>query len=181
MSISYNLGIPAAGNNPSVDQPKMKDNNDNINNLIGIDHVAFNTSGSGKHLQVTFNSNNVPSIPTSPPVLFTNDDAFSIPQLFFYSGSAAHTSSQYVASTNGSTFLLGGMILKWGTSTANNPALPVVFASAFPNQCFGVFLQPTDPGYTGSMVPITITASGFSARRQSGSGNTGVFYLAIGN
>ena len=58
MSIGYTLGIPAATHNPSSDQPNMQINNDNINSLIGIDHVTFNATGagerSGEHQHVTF-------------------------------------------------------------------------------------------------------------------------------
>ena len=66
MSIPYNLGIPAANHNPSVDQPDMQENNDNISALLSVDHVTFNSFSpavSGHHLQVTFDSNNVPAVP----------------------------------------------------------------------------------------------------------------------
>lgn len=75
MSITYNLNIPASGNNPSNDQPNMETNTNAINQWTGVDHVEFNVSGdavSGTHLQVTFNSNNTPSgISPNQAVLFT--------------------------------------------------------------------------------------------------------------
>src|SRR5271156_6702184 len=96
MGIGYNLNIPAANHAPATDQPNMETNNNNIATYVAVDHVPFNTGGSGQHEQVTFNANNIPSVPTSPPVLFTNvqDGAGnnlpnSIPELFYYSGSAA--------------------------------------------------------------------------------------------
>ena len=119
MTFSYNNNVPNAPDSPSVDQPDMKTNTQSINSIIAVDHVGFNTSGGGRHLQVTFNSNNTPVIPTSPPVLFTANDAFSTPQLFWYSGNASKTSNQYARNaSSASSFLLGGLIIKCGKFTA---------------------------------------------------------------
>lgn len=72
MSFTYTTSIPATNNNPSDDQPDMQTNTNSINSLIAVDHVSFNNSAGGKHLQVTFNSENTPSSPTDPEsVLFT--------------------------------------------------------------------------------------------------------------
>lgn len=179
MTIAYNLGIPNAPNNPSTDQPNMKTNNDNIATYVAVDHVGFNTAGSGQHNQVTFHANNVAAVPTSPPVLFTNNDAFSLPQLFFYSGDAAHGSSQYVANANGSTFLFGGIVLKWGNAGTIGSTLS--FPVAFPNQCFAVQVIGTSTLYTGGFVVTAIGQTGFTVQRTSGVGSTGYYYIAIGN
>lgn len=183
MTISYNLGIPASGNNPSVDQPNMRTNNDNIPVLISVDHVDFNTSGSGRHLQVTFNSNNVPVPPVSPPVLFTKDDAHALPQIFYYTGDSAHSSNQYVENQNGSTMLFGGFILKWGKqlAAANNTTLS--FTSAFPNNCYSVTVSGgltsgTQP--TINVNPGSVSVVGFTLKI-TGTTPVDVFYIAIGN
>lgn len=197
MTIAYNLGIPNAPNNPSTDQPNMKTNNDNIPTYVAIDHVAFNTAGSGQHNQVTFNANNVAAVPAAPPVLFTNTVA-GLPQLFFYSGDAAHSSNQYLISgtggtgSGGSTFVLGGLIFKWGIVAAidnNTISFSTLSGAAFPNNCLGVQLTL----YTASAsaanafllsVSPTPTASGFTPRIRTAVGTTGsatICYLAIGN
>lgn len=177
MSIAYNTGIPASANNPSVDQPNMLTNTNNIATYVAVDHVPFNTSGSGQHEQVTFNSNNVPGGTVSPPVLFTNA-APTLPQLFFYSGTAAQGANQYVAAASGSTFLLGGIILKWGNSaTIGSVSFPV----AFPNNCYAVVITGTSTLYTGGFVVSAVSASAFTVARTSGSGATGYYYIAIGN
>jgi len=57
MTISYTTGIPDANHNPSIDQPNMLINNDNIKQIIGIDHCSFDPpvgEVSGQHLHVTF-------------------------------------------------------------------------------------------------------------------------------
>lgn len=182
MTIPYTTNIPFANNDPSVDQPNMKINTNSIDQILNVDHVSFNTAGGGRHEQVTFDSNNVPAIPTSPPVLFTNTVA-GLPQLFFYSGpDAAHTSAQYVAALNGSTFLLGGIIMKWGKviGAANNTA--VVFVSAFPNACFSVQVTGGAPAGTQPTVNVntgSVSVGGFVIKMQDPPSD--VFYIAIGN
>ena len=194
---TYNNAIPAANNNPSLDQPDMLTNTQSIDSLIAVDHVGFNAAGGGRHNQITFNANNVPAVPTSPPVLFTNTVA-GIPQLFFYSGNASQSSSQYTAAANGSTFLFGGIILKWGQVTVTgqqtvnfgaagggNPGLNV---GAFPNACFTVIAQPKSPsGPTVVNDYVTIggvTATNFvataSQRTNTASNSVTFFCIAIG-
>ncbi len=85
-SFTFNAGIPDAPNNPSVDQPDMKQNNQSTNLILAVDHVSFNSTGvggpgssGGQHLQVTFNGKNVPGgAPTDPlSFLFTNSGVAS--------------------------------------------------------------------------------------------------------
>jgi hypothetical protein len=181
MTITYTAGIPNAPNNPSVDQPNMKANNDANLAIWGIDHVSFNAGTSGIHNQVTFAANNVPAVPTSPPVLFTNNVA-SIPQLFFYSGSAAQGMNQYIASGNGSTFCLGGIILKWGTYMTGGDGNSINFAVAFPNGCFNVQVTIQSGSSPNSQIYVkmgTVTVSSFQTAK-TGSSNYPIFYTAIG-
>lgn len=177
MSIGYVLGIPNGSHAPATDRPNMTSNNDNIATYVGIDHVPFNTTGSGQHEQVTFAANNVPGAPTTPPVLFTNTVG-SLPQLFFYSGSSTN---QYTNGANGSTFLLGGMILKWGQGNANSGGgYTNNFVTAFPNGCYCVIATSRDSAFTGQFSVTSITASSFVCNRNSGSGVTGIYFVAIG-
>jgi len=179
-SYTFDPTIPAASHNPSVDQPNMQLNNASIDSILGVDHITFNTNGGGYHQQVTFNSDNVPAVPTLPPVLFTNT-INGLSQLFYYSGDATHSSGQYQQNTNGSTFLLGGIILKWGmienvgspysvTYSALSPSL-----TAFPTNCFGVFLQgiSSTPTIVGTPTTTGFTASGFAPLK--------FYFLSIGN
>lgn len=84
--MTYTIGIPAANNNPSSDQPLMRDNFTAINNLIDIDHVTFNNTDQGEHKQVTFNANHVPGVsPTDPSsILYTNvGSASTVAELYY--------------------------------------------------------------------------------------------------
>ena len=66
---NYILGIPDSVHNPSTDQPNMQINNDNINNLLAVDHVNFNFNNGGTHKQITF-----PNDPTSVVIPGTQTD-----------------------------------------------------------------------------------------------------------
>jgi len=86
MSISYNNGIPDAPNNPSNDQPLMKQNTDSIDQLIAIDHVSFNSSNGGFHKKVSLNNVATTSAPTDPvSIVYTDYTTINPakPQLFF--------------------------------------------------------------------------------------------------
>lgn len=186
MSFTFNSGIPASGNNPSSDQPIMLQNNVASEGIIAVDHIGYNASGGGQHKQVTFNSNNTPStFPVSPPVLFTKTVG-SLPQLHFYSGTAAQSSTQYSNAATFGTFLLGGLIIKGGIITV--PALTTTLTftysaltpalAAFPNDTLAVFLSNQDrmaipPPVTGkNATTFTITSDPTSA--------ASFYFLAIG-
>jgi hypothetical protein len=147
-NFAYNNGVPAANNNPSIDQPQMLINTISIQDILDVDHVTLGDDNGGTHKQVAFSSNNTPSLPTVFPTLFTNlvgPMGNQLSQLLFYSGTAAQSSSQYVANpTAGSTFTLGGIIIKWGVVTINLGVSSANFsyAGSFINACFGVQITP---------------------------------------
>ena len=45
----YNRDIPDGPNNPSVDQPDMKENTNSIDELINQDHISFEQNNGGFH------------------------------------------------------------------------------------------------------------------------------------
>lgn len=52
MSFTFNTAIPEANNNPSVDQPDMKINNQSTDAILNVDHISFNADNGGNHKQV---------------------------------------------------------------------------------------------------------------------------------
>lgn len=96
-SFTFYPNIPNAPDNPSFDQPLMQINSQSTNGLIGVDHVTFNQfnpsntpqspgQGGGQHIQVTFNSKNVPvGTPTDPlSILYTNSGvASTVADMYF--------------------------------------------------------------------------------------------------
>ena len=187
MSFPYpiNITIPATGNYPGNDQPGMQTNYANINGFLGVDHVPPGTNpGAGQHNQVTFPNTNVPSLPATPPVLFVQNPTGgpSYPQLFWYSGNAAQSASQYTVATNGSTMVLGGIIMKWGVFFGQANGSTISFVSPFPNNCFNVTLtigsitSANQIGISGSP-----SVSGFTLAVSPSANLAGGYYLAIGN
>lgn len=179
MSITYNLNIPAAANNPSVDQPNMQTNTNSINSLVAVDHYTFADNPYGTHKQITFPNNNSPGATPTYPTLFTNNDSSSIPQLFYYN---AGNSTYYTNGANGSCVLLGGMILKWGSVGISGSSQAVTFGVAFPHNLFGVTVSAltSTPGSNGTVSVENFSVNGFTAYR-AGSGSLTVYYFAIGN
>ena len=187
MTIPYNVTLPNPPDDPADDVPGMQVNTGSIATFAAVDHVGFNTPGGGLHQQVTFYKDNIPTLPTlldpsgnNQGILFSNTVGVgTVNQLFYYAGTAAQSSAQYVATgSSGSTFLLGGIILKWGTVATG---VPVSFASPFPNAVFSLVLSgfTTTPAGNGIISYSALTATGFTAH-QNGSGTT-VTYIAIGN
>lgn len=188
-NLQYIATVPSTNNNPMLDQPNMLINTQSIQSIIEVDHVGFNDPGnsSGQHTSIEFNQNEsyVPgSFPISPPELFTTFGT-SPPNLRYYSGTQAQSANQYVIAAQGSTMLLGGIIIKWGTLSyvQGTASFVVTFASPFPNACFNV--QLTSNNETSSIVPVgilpafSLTTTSFSVGNFSPTST--YFYLAIGN
>jgi hypothetical protein len=199
MGFPINPNIPAAGNNPSNDQPIMQENFANINSYLQVDHTNPVDSDAGEHKQVTFAENNVPALPTIPPVLFTNTVAGNpVPQLYYYSGIDTGSSEQYstptASSGNYSTMALGGIVIKFGTvviSSATAGSQPVTFTNPFPNNLVTVNVTvnntkittpPTYPIPAISVFVSTLATTGFGVYFLNNTGGSAtVYWVAIGN
>lgn len=93
MSFPFNFNIPAAGNNPSDDQPDMLQNNQSSNSMWNVDHVSYNNNAGGKHKQVTFNTQNVAGAQVDPEsIIYTNNVSQSLPNV---SGNASSNSQLF--------------------------------------------------------------------------------------
>jgi hypothetical protein len=133
-TFSYNNSVPDANNYPGIDQPQMKLNTIGISGIIAVDHVGFNSDGSGPpngsgghHLQVTFDSKNVPiGAPTDPvSILYTNDgNSTTVSQLFFKNNNATFLVDAIKAFGSFVTRVDAGIIAP--TSTSYNVINPVV-------------------------------------------------------
>lgn len=85
MSFTATSGIPAANNNPSQDQPDMLTNNDSFIDIWDVDHVGFNASNGGTHLQSTYDTKNPPGAVSDPAgIAYTNDGTVSAAHAQYY-------------------------------------------------------------------------------------------------
>ncbi len=191
--IAYNLGTPDAPNNPSVDQPLMKQNNDNIPVYVAVDHVGFNTNHSGYH-RIIHQIGAAITVDPAPIAgisqLYTKNvtiNAVLDGQLFYQTGTGVVTQlTGFTAAANGYAYA-GGMLFQWGV--VNSPGLTgsVSFSSPsninFPNNCFGVQLTQSDP-VTPSEAPYYLVGSpsttGFIYAHVN-SGANKLFWMAVGN
>ena len=98
-SISYNVNIPNAPNNPSNDQPLMQENTNAIQTIWAVDHISFNSGAgltSGHHAQVSFDVA-VPNVPALSP------GQFQIYPITNSSGTSPYLETYASAKTNGGT------------------------------------------------------------------------------
>jgi len=140
---TYNNGIPAANNNPSVDQPNMQTNTDSIDSIINVDHYSFETNFDGTHKQVQLkNSAGINgAIPAGLQgvgfeTLYSSATA-GTGELWFVRGASA-TGVQLTGpgtpstATQGYTFLPGGILIQWGRRSANMPSGSSIGSEVFP-------------------------------------------------
>jgi hypothetical protein len=179
MSFPYIIGLPNPPDDPSQDVAGMQNNTNTISSWVGVDHIGFNNAAGGKHLQVTYPNITSQVTPTDPvSILYTKNDAASHPQLFFLN---SQNSTFYVAASNGSTVLMGGIILQWGSVAVNDgSSSTVMFPIVFPSACFNVQVTARTGGstYASCRVPST---SQVIVTLPVGSGNQTVYWMAIGN
>lgn len=188
MTFTYNPTIPNPTDAPSADVGRMQTNSSSISSILAVDHIGFNKSQGGQHLQVTFGSNNPPAVPTSIPILFTNTQdgngntlPGSLAQLFFYSGDTTHGQKQFLSQQTGSVLLLGGIILKWGYTTWQGQSHTFSFTQSFPNNIFSIVTTTANSGNLNATVNIvSFSVSEFVVYcPQNQSPN--FTYIAIGN
>lgn len=188
-SINYNLNIPDGPNNPSNDQPDMKENTNSINQWTAVDHYQFSDNTAGKHKQSRYVTSTMPAgLVNGEGTLYTKSSTGS--QLFY---SPDNTGREYQmtrtieaswatfgvntgAGSSGWSFLPGGLILQWGVASGGSPAnitFPVTYTT-------GVFSITLGNAQTGLQFYISASsASGFTITRTSGAGMN-VFWMSIG-
>jgi len=207
-NITYNLGIPNTPNDPSVDQPKMKINNDANDTIWDVDHYGFNDNNGGKHNVIRF-----PAFQTLTPATgafewaeYTRLLASGAVETFWKRPNTIAGATDIQMTTNiavspvginGQTFLPGGIIVKWGNfigfnAASQNPAIvkTVNFVPVFPTNCFAVFTQvfwigataPSSEGVVNTKAPASVGSFTWQFNTNSSQFTGGGFYwLAIGN
>lgn len=184
-NFTYSRENPDGNLTPAQNRPDMTINTNSADSIWTIDHYGFNNNNGGLHQKITFPLNITLPVPIEGqfvPVVFTQNDAFTVPQLFFYTGTPAQSADQYSAGTNGSTMLFGGIILKWGLKSGPGSHITVTYPKAFPHATFGAFAigngQDRIRTYdTREYMPDTFVAA---ANSVMGEGDL-FFWMAIGN
>lgn len=196
--MTFNPNIPGANDLISQSQSEIQTNFAQSNTIFDIDHVTFDDATSadrGKHRKSTY-------IEVADPTTVANEmamyaKAVSGATRLFLRQENNGTIFQFsgpdpTAAATGQTFLPGGIILKWGTTSANGTTA-ITFAglglSNFPNNCWQVMVNPvttTGPTVANDYVyAYSPTTTGFTAngvRRITLQASAVNFvFLAIGN
>lgn len=195
--IAYERDIPATANNPSVDQPDMKDNTNHIDDIIAVDHYSFNNNNSGWHKQSTMPV--LAAIPTKVAgqgVVYTKT-ANGASNLFYagdantdeYQLTRTDTANFATFSTNagaglsGWTYLPGGVLMQWGGISASTDTA-IAFPVPFSSNVFSIQVTPRVNSNSRIFLWVkTVSLTQFTpaVRDSSGSGDTFLFtWLAIG-
>lgn len=201
--MTFNPNIPTSSNIPSQSQAQFLTNFGQLNTIFDVDHVTFNdatVANRGKHTKTTYIEWAMPPEATADPITSSNELALyskesgSVSTLFLRkesNGTVIQMSGQDpTIATSGSTFLPGGIVLKWGqfSTNAGGTATPT-FASAFPTACFVVVASVIDTGTpttaNSAVYAYNYSTTGFSA---TGTKRTALqalqlnaSYIAIGN
>lgn len=166
---TYQPNIPTGSVPFNEDYLNLQANFQQLNIAYGVDHVPFSdTSGvppagqSGLHTVVHLQANstiagNPPNnYPITPPTAVSltgeifstqSNDGINPDEILWYQtggGRLMQLTRNFVpvASTNGYTFIPGGLILQWGTKATTGTGTTVNFNTPFPSNCFVVLLTP---------------------------------------
>lgn len=202
---SYQPSIPTGTVPFNEDYQNIQNNFSQLNTTYGVDHVAYNVAlNNGYHKSVHLVP--VSTIASNPPnnqpingytatggigqILNAqiNDGINMDEALYFLTGGnrLIQLTRNFVpvASTNGYTMLIGGLILQWGTSTKTTGG-STSFPIAFPANCFGVLCTVFENNSNRHFVFVqTKSLSAFTVASRDSGGNdesNTFFWAAIGN
>lgn len=194
--MSYTTGIPRSGQSLGNSRPQVQGNFDYINTAFAINHVAFNSSGFGKHKFVDL----VEGLPDPVPAGGTNTvfskvgGVFALGELFYVRGAGGTpiqmTNGNILANANGYSFLPGGILVQWGSTTSSGTGTRNVNFVAdgninFPTACWHVFAQTHITNVSNGIVWTTanISTTGFAlgTNPEVTPSGTSFSWFAIGN
>lgn len=151
MPITTNVPLPAQS--LATSQPLIQGNFVTIQNAFVQDHVDYNTTGQGKHNQVTF-----PNFTGSIAFLAGEIGLFNqtasptgVPDIWLQRGTGTPYPMTGKSATNspGWSYLPSGILIQWGVSTVNtNSTVSISFPITYSNGAAPFSVQITQ--FTGS-------------------------------
>jgi len=167
--MSYNNNIPQSTDKIKDSQAALLANFQALKQLIDINHGTFSAADEGKHKWVTMpNQAAAPATGAAEIALYAKLVG-GASQLFMRkesSGAESNFTSATTSTTNGTTTLPSGIIIKWGRATSDAAGLSTVtFTTAFPTGILTAYA-------------VTATVSGSSPSSESTDRFTRVFQYA---
>lgn len=186
--MTFQPSIPKSTDLISVSQGDILNNFTAIGTSFDVNHIDFNAGGAGKHKFVEMpNQVSDPAGAATEGTLYTK--VATQTELFFRRDAGTivqmTNGSPTIVGPNGSTFLPGGITLKWGQFNmgAGVTSQAVVFTSAFTSGVSSIVLTQTssNSGNEAGVNQGSIALGGFTAfRSATPANNLTYFYFAIG-
>ena len=186
--MSFTPNIPASGQSLGQTRQAILNNFAILRSTIAVDHVDVNASGNGKHKYVHLTDQSA-SIPTTAAneLVFFNKLVSGTARLFLRqpsSGTQIQMSGiNPLSSTNGYTFLPGGILLQWGSQAKTGNQTPVTFPIQF-DAIYSITISTQTTSSTADLTAGvrngTVTTSGFSINCSSSGNVTAFYWMAIG-
>jgi len=197
---TYNSGYPQDGSSLGQSKAQIRANIDGTYQTLAIDHIDNNgnpgakPAGYHKVIHIVPQGSN-PGAVAGYGQLFskTVTSVISDTALFWETGTGLVSQLTMnitpQASTNGYTYLPGGILFQWGTvAGSSSSSIAVLFATSninFPTACFNVNIIPmraaSSPGSDFGTVIVSKSNTGFTFGNLGGHTMTGWLWTAIGN
>jgi hypothetical protein len=194
---SYTLGYPQDGSSLGQSKATIRNNLDGTFQTLAVDHVSNNGPNmqpAGYHTVAHFvpQGTNPPAVTGYGQLFSKTINSFTTDQALFWETGAGLIQQLTVnltpsATTNGYTFLPGGLIFQWGIVNFPPRNGTVTFATAnisFPGNCFNVLttmIGNSSGGNDVGVFSVTKTAFQWTFTGSSSSSYTGFYWTAIGN
>jgi len=160
MSLPYFTGMPQASEDPSVSQPKIKDNFDTINTALARNHIGLTeSSNEGLHTVVQMEEQGSdPSALASFGALYTKTDK----NLYYRdsSGNILQLTNDATAATTGSV-TLGPILMQWAVYSAPSAITTVTFPTAFSGTPYNIQCTYTGAGGGVALRTNNLTSTNF--------------------
>lgn len=186
--MSYNPGVPTANQTFKETQGPINTNFTVANTAFGVDHVNFQTvTNQGNHNKVTLVTTTDPAAVAQGPIVYSKSIGGK-QEIFFRQatgdGSAVVQLTDMAnaitgGTANGSTFLPGGVIMKWGQFNAVTATFTLTYTTGnFPTNTLAVVLTPINSGSGGNYRISGLSSTGFTVVNPN-AGST-FYFVAIG-
>lgn len=193
--MTFQPGVPTGSVPLNQDYLNIQGNFTSLNTQFLVDHIPLtNGSQNGYHKSIHLVPQATPGNVSGVGQIYSktvNDGINTDQQLFFQTGTG-NRNIQFtrnflpsVSGGNGSTFLPGGFILQWGSTTAvaSSGGNTINFNFPFPNAVFSV--QPTVVTSDNSTIRFSLlnnaSTSSFTTTQTNTSKFTNLYWIAIGN
>ncbi len=193
---TYTPGYPPDGSSLGETKATIRNNLDGTFETLGIDHINNNgqpgSNPAGYHnvIHMVPQGSNPGAVVGYGQLFSKNINSYTTDEALFWETGGGLIQQLTVnltpsATTNGYSFIPGGIILQWGSvAQTSSSTVTVNFPITFPNNCFNVqltrFRASSSPGTNSMWVITTPTTSSFDIKNDDGH-SWGYYWFAIGN